>query len=56
MANAEKSSPFGNAKEQYVLDIDDKEFAIKILSILEKSVKFKKINIRYTFPTAINSL
>jgi len=33
--NAEKGMPYKGAKEYYILDIDDQEFAKEIISILE---------------------
>jgi hypothetical protein len=35
MKDAEKGFPYDGAKEHYVVDIDDEEFSMRIIEILE---------------------
>ena len=42
MARAAKGIPYGGAKEQYILDIDDADFAVKVVEKLEKVVPLPK--------------
>lgn len=42
MLGAEKGFPYDGAKEHYILDIDDAEFAKKIVRILEPAIPVPK--------------
>jgi hypothetical protein len=42
MKNAEKDFPYDGAKECYVLDIDNGEFAKEVISILEPNIPLPK--------------
>lgn len=42
MKSADKGFPYNGAKEHYILDIDNKEFAIDILSKLEEITPIPK--------------
>ncbi|HYE69508.1 MAG TPA: TfoX/Sxy family protein [Anaerovoracaceae bacterium] len=42
MKNAEKGFPYSGAKEHYILDIDDADFAKEIISILEPVTSLPK--------------
>lgn len=35
MAGAERGVPYDGAKEHYILDIDDRELALRVISIIE---------------------
>jgi TfoX/Sxy family transcriptional regulator of competence genes len=42
MANAERSYPYGGAKEHYVLDIDNAELAREVVATLESVIPIPK--------------
>lgn len=42
MKNADKGCPYSGAKEHYILDIDDAEFAKEIIGILEPVTSLPK--------------
>ena len=42
MENADTGEPYTGAKEHYVLDIDNSEFAVKVVRILEEITPYPK--------------
>ena len=42
MANAEKGHPYNGAKEHYILDIDNADFAKEVVAVLEPVMQIPK--------------